>query len=395
MLKTIEYIREKNYTGLDDIKELRRDFFNKSINVSYDAELDNGCRRVIFTSSKNLRSRTFDQINTECNGLILEAPQWKPLVIPLPTAKSQIDASKASQFLKQGLYNIYKVQDGSVINLYYYDKWTVATARGIDMNNCVFNNKSYFQMLTEILERANLDFEKFTDGLDKKVSYSFGFKHPDMHPFREGTNADVYKIWFIQSVNSQGEVSMESPLQEIPPQVKLEKMLPIKVLFKNLKAAYNNFVGYQDINYGYILRCEGNYDLQDYSMVLLESSLMNYIRNLCYNSTYSNISREIEIDYETVILLSAYLSDNKREVFLNLFPQYEETFLNLDKQEEDMIKNVYKYIKVEKKEKDDVLEYLSEQVNKNITINLHDKPLQKIRDIIHNIKNICVYQCLL
>jgi hypothetical protein len=54
----------------------------------------------------------------------------------MPSAKTHINMNFANEQLRQNKYDIYALQDGTTINLYYYEnKWHMASARGISVND--------------------------------------------------------------------------------------------------------------------------------------------------------------------------------------------------------------------------------------------------------------------
>jgi hypothetical protein len=56
----------------------------------------------------------------EFNGLVCEMRTWKPLVIPIPHFNTKCDNAYVNKMLKKGEYNVYKIQDGTVVNFYYW-----------------------------------------------------------------------------------------------------------------------------------------------------------------------------------------------------------------------------------------------------------------------------------
>lgn len=397
-MNTIKYIQSKNFDGIKDIAELRSDFYKKRITVSYDPECVDGKRRVIFSCSKTIKTQTFDDVCLECNGLILEAPEWKPLCIPIPSSKNNVNTTKLNGYLKNDLYNIYQIEDGTIINLYYYNnKWTISTSRGLDMNNVKFNSLTYGDLLKDCLSKKEISDQEFYDSLDKKKCYTFGFKHPDIHPFWEGKEEPVYKIWFVRSIDLDNlEVNDKPPLNKIGVQKKINiGVTNMNFIYKKLKTAYENFVEHKNVNYGYILADKNVNTLGDDSMIILESSLLNSIRNLWYNGSYIKFSQTHKFERINTILLNSFLDDTRTDKFLKLFPQYSKEFENLSDLEKSVVLKVYDDIKNDNKDPKSLHYPLINLVNNTITVSTHDNPCRKIKDIIHNNDNIHVYYNLI
>lgn len=259
--------------GQNNFEDARKALYKLGIKTSYDSN------RVIFNTMHSYKNNLNNIYAQECNGLILERDTWKPLCVPTRTLRYNINDSVSNSFLHQGLYNIFKVQDGTCFNLYYYQptveeveeveeveqltksidklsmvdktsvnqpmpnallpltesmpdltaRWVISTASGYEMNNVRWENKTYLELISECLSQINLSWDAFTSALDKTNCYSFGFKHPEFHHFNEGRNFPLYKLWFIQSVdlNTEGKTYLwandNSPIESIPNQAIYEQ----------------------------------------------------------------------------------------------------------------------------------------------------------------------------
>lgn len=408
-MQTISFLEEKKFNGFDDIATIKQTFFEKRITVSYDPITDeDNIRRVIFTCSKTLRNGHLSNINLECNGLILEASKqgdlykWRPLVVPLLSPRSNVNTREINGFLQRGLYNVFFMEDGTILNLYYYkDKWCFATARGIEMNECVFNTKTYQVMFEECLEKMldigeeKMTKEDFWNSLNKNKCYTFGFKHPDMHPFWEKENEPIYKVWFVQSrdLNNIKKINNRSEWSQIKNQKRVNRMHVENMfgLYKRLKSSYQDYLEDRPPTYGYLLVSNNPDETKDHSVIMLESSLMTYIRNSWYNGHYGLISKNKNYDREMVILLNAFLKDDNKEIFLTLYQRYAELFNKWDDEEKEFIDNVYNCIASPENECDELVKIAAEEVKSIITLELHEKPHNKIRDIIHNTEHLDYY----
>lgn len=310
-----------------DTNSARQELLRLGIKTSYDPNV------MIFStlhSSRNVFNNVYTQ---ECNGLVLEQKTWKPLVVPCRSLRFNIDTETSNKLLHQGLYHIYRVQDGTCFNMYFYNgEWVVSTAKGYNMNAVSWSGgKTYKEVIVECLERIGLTWETFTAQLDQKFCYSFGFKHPLMHKFREGGDSDIYRIWFIQSVNLNQEsnqylwASDRTPIAIIESQsLHNEPINNLKELYKSASCALEDFAASGKVNYGFILRSV-NFETTGYhSDLFIESSLMRTIRQIWYENNIIDLCHKHQWDKEYAVTFNAYLDSSKIEVFNMLFPQYSE-----------------------------------------------------------------------
>jgi hypothetical protein len=416
-MNTLAYLKDNQYTGINDIDKLKSQFFKQKIYISYEPlEKNKTYRRVIFSCSKNVRKQqALNEICCECNGLILETDgvNWKPLLIPLHTPKSNINSKLTNNLIKCDTFDIYKVLDGTVIGLYFHDrnnKWVISTSRGYDMNDSIFNTKSFETMLEEILLNfktdKSLSLQEFYDTLDKNCCYSFGITHPDLHLFKEGNVEDIYRIWFIQSVNLN---DLNLPInrnfnENYHDLIKNQPKINFTVnnthcLFTKLKNAYNEFVKTGNVNYGYLLISKNYKSSHDHSVILLESALMHYIRNLIYDSSYTNFIKDRDYNRETTIALNSYLDKARSDIFISLFPQFKDKFIAYSNLEDDLSRSILENIQGNNNENDGiklkVINYLTNEIRNLISLDLHDNKLEKIKDIIHNSKYFDLYYSLI
>jgi hypothetical protein len=74
--------------------------------------------------------------------------------------------------------------------------------------------------------------------------------------------------------------------------------------------------------YGYILRSNNPLKTGYYSNIILESSLLQKIRHMCYNSIINNTATAKAYNRELYMIISAFLDINVRALFIELFPHY-------------------------------------------------------------------------
>jgi hypothetical protein len=311
----------------DNLDTARKELYSSGIKSSYNEHV------MIFSTLHNARNTMLNRYTQECNGLILERKSWKPLVVPPRSLRYNINTELSNKFLHQGLYHIYEVQDGTCFNMYHYNGcWVISTTRGHTMNDVKWNgDKSYQSIVTECLEKLGLTWETFTQQLDTTRCYSFGFRHPVMQKFREGSSDDIYRIWFIQSVctavdNSQYLWSSDAcPIAIIPNQeVYNTSVGNFRELYKRAAGSLQDFVDKKEVCYGFILRSVNVEQTEAHSDLYIESSLMRTIRKTWYENNLIDMCHSNKWDKETAIVLHAYLDSKNYEIFQLLFPQYQD-----------------------------------------------------------------------
>lgn len=319
-----------NKATSEDFSEARSKLYAMGIKTSYDED------RMIFSSVHIHRNNMSNVYAQECNGLVLERGSWCPLMVPARALRYNINTDEADKYLHQGLYHIYKAEDGTTFNMYYYnDEWCISTARGYRMNDTKWNDIIDFkQLITECLEHYSLTWDEFTAQLNKKHCYSFGFKHPQPHKFH-GRNNVTHKLWFIQSVDLDEDSDNYmwsndvSPIPAIKPQEVYE--LPVgklRVLYKLASKALYSYT--QDPNtepcFGFILRSANYHVTKSHSDLYIESTLMRAIRQIWYDSKIINLCRNSNWNTDDAVTLNAYLDNDLYRTFLYLFQQYNSKF---------------------------------------------------------------------
>lgn len=319
-------MQEAARTG--DFAQTRGKMYRNKIKISYDEN------RAIFTADYHRKNTSFDVFARECNGLILEMNTWKPLMVPPRGLRANIDTVTGNKFVQQHLYDIYRAEDGTCFNMYYYgENWVISTARGYAMNDVSWGGKTYQQLVEECLAHVNLTWDQFTEQLVTTRCYSFGFKHKDFHKFQEGQSTPINRMWFIQSVDLDEQSdrylwsSNASPCVEIPNQkVYTTTITNLKELYTLAARAYDAFCNSGDVCYGFILRSKDHNITGNSSDLFIESSLMSTIRKLWYDNTIVSACRANQWDKDIAVTLNAYLSDRWHEKFNVLFPQEAQRF---------------------------------------------------------------------
>jgi len=404
-METIRYIKENGWTGQEDILELRSAFFKHGVSVSYDDE--RSPRRVIFSISRAARNGSFNAMQQECNGLILEAGTWRQLVEPIRTPRTHIkNVGSVRSWLRQGLYDVYLANDGTVINLYFFDdQWVISTTRGIEMNKTVFCTLDYATMFEQALASVLPETvpEDFYGGLDTSKSYTFILRHKDVHAFADH---DAPALVFVKCAPSDAseESESEQPASNrtvfgggdgVPQQVRIEED-NLTILFKEAAGALDILCELDKPVYGFVLVSRAPETTGDHSHIIIESSLLRKIRQYWYDGRFMKLAADNNVHRNTAALVDAFISSGNALSceFLALFPQFTDTFEGYAAREDDLVKDIKAHIAGERKESDRV-RYLAGLVTKTITLAKYDDADDKIREIIRVPDNITIYCRLL
>ena len=376
-------------------ESIRSTMYKKYILTNHNQE-DN---RMVLYSSKNTRfSNTLDKdenhnIWSECNGLILDTKNIKPLVIPPESFRTNIHVDVVDKYLANDLYKLYLVEDGTVINLYFWqplNSWRISTTRCYDVTDVKWGNLTYNEILCDLLLRIyNTEYTDFHNMLDKDTSYTFGFKHESMHPFRENKSSNINKLWFIQSCTNNGQVSDEFENKcNIPNQTKFEFPEGIlkntKYLFNKIHHSFNDFISNGNILYGYILRSKKPSETGTHSNILLESSLLQKIRTLYYHSSFNENSKERKYNRDLYTIIHSYLDVNNRSIFIILFPQYINQYDKLGIITTILIKNINNMINSPNIMPEIISEYITTNNKTRSNFNLNTDILKKSVIFIYN-----------
>jgi len=321
----------------------------------------------------------FDRINIndndkpiirESHGVIIDISTWKLICIPQlgfmnVSGRDLKKIGIITEFQKKEVYTQYKINDGTTVNLYWWNpdcarddrtKWVISTKRGIEVNDLIWQGLNTYEIiLNEILSQ----YDSFSwDKLDKDRTYTVGFYHPEYHPFQSLHRPPCG--WFIQSVNNEsGEISLKEdigiPMQKIFSESLNElfikcnneltkyqrfmkcisdssKSSPSKSKEKSKWGGLQNKVTEQlkyDPWFGFILKSHDADQTGNYSHIMCESSLYVKIKQLMYSDKHRKITRQYNYDRTSYILIKSYLDTNIHTddfIFLTLFPQYVKVF---------------------------------------------------------------------
>lgn len=318
----------------------------------------------VMISKRRSTSNFGYEITFSANGLILNSDTWDVLVCPIKAFNPVI--SKKAIINNFADYKLYKMRDGTTVNLYYYaDQWCISTLNGYDVGEYRWmGGKKYIDALAESfynLSRGAVGYEVpnmeiVFSKLKKTNCYSLGFRHPDFHPF----TADSAGVWMIRSYNLQTQEEESMDELGFPQQIEItaESIVPretypgksdedyyrrvfdemvnmnfgalssYKKSNSNSRKNKNTIADSFNINYGFILRAP--FDKCGFqSNIALESHLYGEIRKFIYNQPYAANVEKVGVTYENRLeysILRAYLDFAHRQTFITLFPQFDEKF---------------------------------------------------------------------
>jgi hypothetical protein len=373
----VRHIHPLNRANAEEIiTHVRENMMPKRINVTYEhlsCLEDNNYFRIVL-ATKRAKANFGIPLVRECNGAIIlveEIPDGDTTVLrcrlvcrPAHDFNPKINNTQwVNTNIKNGLYEIYFIEDGSTVNLSYLQtdplhkgQWVLSSKNSFDVSNIVWRGKSYGDALAEVLENYP-DFSY--DNLDPYKTYTIGFKHPSHHPFGQHVGP-VLSAWFIQSTNVEtGDISYAEkiglPLQDRT-RIAAHSGQFWQAARKKAQNALEDFTNAvqkgdkQRPFLGYILRSRDRNRTRQYSDILVESTLLSEIRNCVYQLPY--ISNKVLLDQARQnfknmdhVIIEAYLDSTKRPVFELLFPQYIPRYHGYDKLLDRAIDGIYRVLK--------------------------------------------------
>jgi len=314
----------------------------------------------------------------ECNGLVIDARTWRALAVP-PSAFNPRPATKAvDALLAEGLYDIIRVDDGTVVTLYSWQHpvdgavWALASSNGYDVSSlCWIGQLTYAEVFYDITSRlypafgaaTGMSLERKEDGttrlrftsLDASRCYTVGFRHHNFHPLA----ADPERMWQIQCTDLSGatptvvysgglpaipEQSLCADLAALASEAALAAGKPsdtpltvegLRALGRDAFSRATAFIAGRagsapaaaalpaELNYGYILRSRDPSRTGEHSDILVETPLLERVRKFVYERAPRTVRDELtsadRLEYNA---MRAYLTASERLDFLALYPNW-------------------------------------------------------------------------
>jgi hypothetical protein len=161
----------------------------------------------------------------ECNGVVLDARTWRVLAIPPCAFNSHPRASDVDPLLADDLFDVIRVDDGTVVTLYHWmhptngGTWALASSNGYDVSSLHWIGPlTYAEVFFDLAQRAYPKFGAATGmtllrgatgettlnfaSLATDRCYTIGFRHHNFHPLL----ADPERMWQIQCTDLSGPI---------------------------------------------------------------------------------------------------------------------------------------------------------------------------------------------
>ena len=356
------FLEKKDELNYADIRKVLYKLYIKSVeenNQKQDENMDK--YRIILTNTNNNPKTS---MNIECNGLILEHDSinntYKVLNVPIHNSIILYNYlnKKVKNFTEYTIDDIgddddckvYKLYDGTIINLYYYnDSWVFSTSKGYEVNNLYFAQSTYQSVFDYIVQTHYPNFSY--DNLDKNKCYSICMKYHKYHVFNIGYYPNKYdSLHLIQSVdlnelnanhklvlNYEDNIGLD--LQEEIGTHNSEIMMDnnyVNTLYVNSKNEYNyykkavinNEISLYEPIYGYIIRNNNINKCGIFSSIMIESSLYVNIKNILYKN--NRLEHSIEnVDMVVYNLIKSFLGYRYKDALYKMFPNYYTLFKTL------------------------------------------------------------------
>jgi hypothetical protein len=154
----------------------------------------------------------------ECNGVVLDARTWRILSMPPGSFNLRPAAKSVDLNLGLQLYDVIRVDDGTVLTLYCWEHptdghvWALSSSNGYDVSSyCWIGMLTYAEIFYELATQLYPEFVANTgmriirggesgvtrlmfDNLSPDSCYTIGFRHHNFHPM----TADPERMWQIQ-----------------------------------------------------------------------------------------------------------------------------------------------------------------------------------------------------
>ena len=157
-----------------DLENLRNELYKKNI-LSKDY-IEEGLLLIY---------HKYDQPNNtdlerECRSIIIDRNTKKILSYSCETPVMNTEAVNYLLLNQNIQKTITKCYEGTLLSLFFKDKWYISTRRCLNSNDSVWGSeqKSHYNMFMDILNKSGFEtMEKFTDNLDKDLCYYFVLIH--------------------------------------------------------------------------------------------------------------------------------------------------------------------------------------------------------------------------
>lgn len=391
---------EQDFDTIEELKEYLHSRIGHIIHVYYQYEEtpigdennwnvpETKVVRVALSTKKSTKIRTeFEQL---CKGLVFSYPDWKQLTFPTRVLR-RVRSLPKEVLENIDLYKVYKMYDGTLINLFFQKKWIISSTSGIELNDLTWLGKKTYE---------EAFFELLGDDKDELISthtYSFVMKHPDFHPI----DGHDYGLTLIHEFDLQKrEYLQETALKTVPFQ---ESLTVNEELVEEIKRQLNS--GYKNVHelatnisnkkeysrpvYGYILRTMSDKVPKHLANLSVETPLFSRFIRAIYSSSRETIQERSKqpivdeeglepvhdegfVEREKYVLVRLLMrQDDIANTIIKLCPKYAEVYTRLKTN----------LLMLSDKTKDYVTLIRKRSMFKNSTSNV-DKLAAKIGDVL-------------
>lgn len=370
-LEELDDMKRRKISNEDIMKRVNAVAYKHFIRIRHEFLPDNTIGRIIlsYVAKTNMNR---PPICTQMNGVVLDSKTWNVLVVPPGVMNSAAPIKEIDRLLSAGSYDVYEIMDGTIVTLYPYGKneWAIASSRGYDVSSLKWiGNFTYAEIIHDVMRKEYKEFcqkmgvelmveDEMTKlvirNLDRKYSYTIGFRHHNHHPLI----FDPEKLWLIHSLEIETcQIRYDQKLMDIPMQDKYEEN---SVTYEQLKKKCQNsfteavkfiamaYRGGEKVkqkykfNYGYMLKanCQVSGELKN---VIIESPFLKHIKKILYEKVVpetakKDITPANRMEYN---MLRAFMTVTERDNALDTFPTWTPAFKSYSEYMKELIDMIY------------------------------------------------------
>lgn len=205
---------------------------------------------------------------------------------------------------------VYPLQDGTTMSLYYDKKWMFGSRKSFDIYNTIWRGVKYGDIIDELM--ANFNY----DALNKNHTYHLLFKHSSIHPYDAAANFVQHQSTAVNATGALVDEDIGLPRTSLVP-VAL-------ALAKN------------DQGMGFIIRspeCDYKYESP------LRRKIVKYVYQAPFIKNYD--ARKVFDMYfmkKDFFVVNNFMNFTRQVDFLSTFPQYGPLYDKLQKIVDDTVK---------------------------------------------------------
>ncbi len=314
-------------------------FINKfDVYFNYEKDKNDKIIRIILRIRKN--NNIHPLIYYYCNGCVIDTVKWNVISYPPIAFNKRHISELIESYFKQGLYDVIKVIDGTVVTIYYWrNRWNISSSNNYDISsNYWIGELTYAEIIydlfkrlypdsieqcgIELIDNTTLNFNK----LNKNKSYTIGFRHHNFHPLLK----DPECMWNIQNVNtSNGKKEFNDGIPGILNQKIITAINSLDQLKYNTKTSILDASRIENpvFNYGYILRSKDISVTKECSNILISSPLLLKIKKNIYDYPVNSLKQYItHLNRFEYIALKNFFNKSEKNDMIQLYPQLVEKF---------------------------------------------------------------------